>query len=331
MFATVSVYIRIIKADTGKRVSFNYANSIVAVSSINAFTDTCKITVPRKVAYKGKPITDFIRRNDKITVWAGWDPDSNMIFDGYITQVGTGTPIVIECENNAWELKQIKITGRIYDKLNLRSFCNEWMPNYDVQIADIELGEVKINGETNLSAVFDYFIKNYPLRFFFRDGVFYGVLNNALMLRNNAVKTIKYKKGDKGNIASDSLVYTIKEDVKIQIVAKAILKDNTKLEWKEPATLTDCDVRTFLVPGATSLDELKTFALATLETFRIDKMTGDFTALGRPFCRKGDIVHLFDDQATERNNKRFIVEAVEYSVTTGAGFKQKITLGGELV
>ncbi len=64
MFSTLTTYIRIIKSDTGKRVSFSYANSIVAATSINSFTDTCKITVPRKVAYKGKPITDFIRRND---------------------------------------------------------------------------------------------------------------------------------------------------------------------------------------------------------------------------------------------------------------------------
>lgn len=330
MFANVKIYIRIIKADTGKRISFSYCNSFAVSTSVINFTDTAKITVPRKVAFKGKPITDFIRRNDQISIWAGWEPDSNLLFDGYITKVGTGTPIVIECENLAWELKQIKITGRVYEKLNLRDFVNEWMPSYDLQIADIELGEVKINGEASLSSVFEYFMKNYPLRFFFRDNVFYGVLGSSMMLKNDAIRTVKFKKGDKGNIATESLIYTLAEDVKLQIIAKAILKDNTKLEWKEPASADNCDVRTFLVPGAQSIDDLKAYAQAQLLTFKVDNMSGDFTALGRPFVRKGDIAHLYDDQFAEKNDKRFFIEAVDYTLSSTSGLKQRIKLGMQI-
>lgn len=330
MFANVKLYIRIIKADTGKRISFSYCNSFTVSTSVINFTDTAKITVPRKVAFKGKPISDFIRRNDKITIWAGWEPDSNQLFDGYVTNVSAGTPIVIDCENKSWELKKIKITGRVYPKLNLRDFVNEWMSDFDVQIADVELGEVKINGETTLSAVFDYFMRNYPLRFFFRDGVFYGVLGSAMMLKNDVVRTVKFKMGENGNIANDNLIYTLADDINLQIVAKAILKDNTKLEWKEPASADNCDVLTFLVPGAQSLDELKVYAQAQLLTYKVDKMSGDLTALARPFVRKGDIVHLFNDQIVEKNDKRFFAEAVEYSLSTSQGIKQKVKLGTQI-
>ncbi len=330
MFAKVNVHIEIISATTGKKIKFGYANSISVVTSVQNFTDTAKIIVPRKLSHKGISIVELVRRNDKIIVRAGWEPDLFTLFEGYIITVGTGTPLVLECENKAWELKQIKIEGKVYPKLNLRDFISEWMPNYDVSIADIELGEVKINREANLSEVFNYFIKNYPLRFFFRDNVFYGVLGSSMLLKNEAINTVRIKKGENGNIHQDTLVYTLAEDIKLQIVAKAILRDNTKLEWKEPATIENADVRTFLVPGATTLEELHTYALAQLETYKVDKMTGDVTLLGRPHVRKGDFVHIFDDLFPERNDKKFFVEAVDYNVSTSGGFKQKLKLGMQI-
>ncbi len=329
MFATVKVYIKIIRVDTGKEINFNYVNSFTINSSCNTFTDTAKLVIPRKLSYKDVSITELIRRGDMIEIWSGWEhPGINLLFIGYISSVGTGTPLTIECENEAYKLKQIKLPAKHYDKLSLKDFVNEWMPHYQNEIEDIELGEVIINNEVTLSEVFNYFMKNYPLNFFFREGKFYGVMSSTMMSKSGDVKTIKFKKGI--NIVKEDLQYTLAEDIKLQVVAKTILKDNTKLEWKEPADIKDCEVRTFFVPGAKSINDLEIYAKNMLETMKIDKMGGTITACAIPYVRKGDIIHLFDDEFPERNNKKFFVEAVTYSLATSSGLKQNITLGFQI-
>jgi len=347
MFAVVKVHIKIIRADSGKEISFDYVHSFSVTTSTKTLTDTAKLTIPRKLSHKGVSITELIRRGDKIEIWSGWQQNgaklqvvehggvklfgkvgTNLLFKGYIVKVGTGTPLTIECEDEAWELKQTKLPAKHYDKLSLKDFVAEFMPNYLTDIVDIELGEVIIHKEVTLSEVFNYFMKNYPLNFFFRDGIFYGVMTSTMMVKSNVVNTIKFKKGV--NIVKENLQYTLAEDVKLQIVAKTILKDNTKLEWKEPVDLKDCDVRTFLVPGAKTLNDLEVYAKNMLETFKIDKMTGTLTACAIPFVKKGDIIHLFDDEFPERNDKKFFVEAVTYTLTRTSGLKQVITLGFQI-
>ncbi|MGI6290804.1 MAG: hypothetical protein ACOXZH_00025 [Bacteroidales bacterium] len=44
-----------------------------------------------------------------------------------------------------------------------------------------------------------------------------------------------------------------------------------------------------------------------------DTINGDITAFGIPFVRKGDIIHLYDDEVVELNDKRFFAKAVTYS------------------
>ncbi len=58
-------------------------------------------------------------------------------------------------------------------------------------------------------------------------------------------------------------------------------------------------------------------------------MEGTFTTFGEPLVKKGYIVHYFDDEHSERNDKRFVADAVTYSYGLG-GYRQEITLGAEI-
>ena len=316
---------------TAQQLVFRHIDGVTVTASMVNFTDTCKITLPRLYSKNNKDefdITKIFKRNDTVTVELGYDDNFETVFKGYIKTVSTGNPVTLECENEAWMLKQMKIAEpEYYPKLKLKDFVNKHLSGYKVDIVDVDLGEVRINSDVSLSQIFDYFMKNYPFRFFFRDDVFYGVLGSALMLKNDVIKTHKFVFGK--NIISDSLNYTLAEDIKFQIVAKAILKDNTKIECKEPANVEGGEIRTFLVPGATTEANLKEFAKERLQELQIDKMTGDFTAFGLPFVKKGDIVHFFDDKNEERKNKQFLVEAVRYEFGKG-GYRQVITLGMEI-
>ncbi|HQP04413.1 MAG TPA: hypothetical protein PLP11_07400 [Bacteroidales bacterium] len=306
-------------------VRFDAVQQVNIRTSVRSLTDTAEVICPRRLLKNGANITEFIRRGDAIKIYLGYG-NPELVFSGYITKVNTGTPIKIECENEAWVLKQNKLAGKVYPKLNLRSFISEVMPGYNCQIADVDLGEVKINTDVSIAHVLEYFLKNYPVNFFFRDGVFYGVMAGSMMLANDAVNTIYYQMN--WNTISDNLVYTLADDVKVQIVGKAILKDNTKLEYKEPANAEGCDVRTFLYK-CTTMAELQGLVKNQLASFKVDKMTGSLTAFGRPFARKGDVAHILDNEYQERNDRRFYIESVDYSFGR-SGYRQTITLGGEV-
>lgn len=311
-----------IMSQNGKQITYNYVSNVKVSTSLDDFTDTCEITVPRKLEYKGKDISNYVARGDKVEINLGYDNRLETVFKGYVKRVKTGTPILMECENEAWKLKQTNIEPVFYDSLMLDDFINDFMSDYNCQVSDVNLGEVRIEDKTTLGKVFDYFKKNYSLQFYFREGVFYAGLPSSLLAGEQ--KTVKLKYGF--NYVKDQLKYTRAEDVKLQIVAKVILPDNTKLEWKEPQSAQDANVETYFVPGAKSKEDLKVFAREKLSKHKTDKMDGNITAFGEPYIRKGDIVHLLDDNNPERDDKKFIADKVVYEFGQG-GYRQKITLG----
>lgn len=308
-------------------VMFDYVTEMEVVSSTLNFTDTAKVIVPRKLKYKGVSVTEFIKRNYTISIEAGYSDSLETIFKGYVKSVSSGTPIVIECENEVWKLKQIKMPATSYIPFSISKFLAEWMKDYVCKKADLTLPEVKIANDTPLAKVFDYLMTTYPIRFYFRGDVFFGILPNALPLENADIKTIRFKIGH--NTISDSLTYTLAEDVKVQVIAKVVTKENKKLEWKEPKDGEGAEVRTILIANAKTESDLKQAALDWLKTFKVDKMSGDFLAFGEPFVRKGDLVYLFDEDHKEQNDKKFMVDAVTYTFGQG-GYRQKITLGAEI-
>ncbi|MCL2291231.1 MAG: hypothetical protein FWC34_11125 [Bacteroidetes bacterium] len=306
------------------KIKFTYANSIKVTASIRNLTDTATVVLPRKMSMKGKKLNEFVKRGDKISIQVGYlDIDSQNIFNGYITSVSSETPIKIEAENEMWKLKQITVNPTRYDKFKLKDFLSEHAPDVELVMPEnIEFGEVIIQEETTVAKVLDYLKQNYPFNAFF-DGKKMIAIMLTSQLQNS--KEIKFKKGL--NIISDTLKYTLADDVNIQIVAKSILSDNTKLESKKGDT--KGEVRTFYAPEYKTQKELDQYAQKMLDTYKADKMSGDFTAFGIPFVKKGDKALLYDDDNKERNEKKFIADAIVYDYGFG-GYRQVVTLGDEI-
>ena len=307
-----------------KKISFTYVHAVEVSTSIRNLTDTATIKLPRKVTMKGKKLNEFIERGNPITVQIGYrDIDMQTVFSGYITSVSSETPITITAENEMWKLKQTKVEAKRYEKFKLKDFLSEYAPSVELVMPEnIEFGEVIIKEETTVAKVLDYLKQSYPFNAFFEDKKMVAVMLTS-QLQNG--KEIKFKKGL--NIISDTLKYTLADDVNIQIVAKSILPDNTKLESKKGDS--SGEVRTFYAPSLKTQKELDDYAQKMLETYKTDKMSGDFTAFGIPFVKKGDKVHLYDDENTERDNKRFIADAVKYSFGL-SGYRQTVTLGDQI-
>lgn len=89
-----------------KIIKFDYVSQVEVATSMKTITDTAKLTVPRNLKFHDSNLLDYIKRGDKITIDLGYeDSDLQTVFKGYITNVSTGRPITIECEDEAWMLK----------------------------------------------------------------------------------------------------------------------------------------------------------------------------------------------------------------------------------
>lgn len=325
---TLQCEIKIHNIDSGKTVSFNYANSIEVKTSCKNLTDTATVKVPRKMSWMGKPLTDFVRRNDEISISMGYKEHGlETVFKGYVSRVENSTPIVIECENEMRLFKTITVKAEIIPNFNIKSFIRRYAPGVEVVGPDIDFGTVTIQ-EQNLSQALDKLMDSFGwFKGFFRDGKFIAVTDLAAIAGN---KTFTFD--PERNMIKDQLKYTLSEDVKIAVKAVHINRDNTKIEVtvpEEAKSNSDYEQRQFFFPEYDTEQSLREAAEKTQKEFVCDKMEGKIIAFGVPFVRKCDIVRLKDRQRKERDGKRFWVDAVDYSFGT-EGYRQTITLGYQL-
>jgi hypothetical protein len=293
-------------------------------------TDTAKVTVPRKMQWYGKPLTDFINRGDKITIQLGYEGrEIETVFEGYIKTFTHTTPITIECENEMYALKQIKVKAKKYDKFDFKQFMQEYAPNFEMEIPAenvLNFGEVIIKNEMSVASVIEQLKKNNPFNAFFREGVMYALLPQTALNKTDKVKTRVFAT-NKNIIDSKNIKYTLAEDVKIKIKAISMLAGNKKLE--AAAGDENGEIRTLHASWLKTQDELQKYANDQLKKYKDDKAEGSFTAFGIPYVRKADRVKIFDKINADIDGKVFNVEAVKYSFGT-AGYRQTITLGNEL-
>jgi hypothetical protein len=328
-----------IKNKDNKKISFDYVNQIEVKTSCKNLTDTAVVKVPRKIRWRFRPLTDFISRGDTISIAAGYaEYGIETIFKGTITGVENGVPLVIRCENEMYAFKTINVPAEKIAKFDLKAYIEKHARGIQVEIPEnLTFGSMDIRTPMTLAQALDAIMKTYPyVKGFFQDGVFRAVLNT---LPGAGKRDIVFSPAR--NMVSDSLTYTRSEDVRIGIKAVSILRSNQVLEAYAPKEAftadakgaktikSDYEQRQFYCPQCTDLKSVQGYADKMAAEWMTDRMSGSFRALGVPYVRKSDIVRFADDYRPERNGKRFVVDAVDYTFGT-SGYSQNITLGDRL-
>jgi hypothetical protein len=312
--------IKITKKD-GKSYIFDYCNSIEINSSFDTFTDTAKLTLPRKIKFFGKDLfttaNAIFSRGDKIKIELGYLPNPlKTAFDGYITYVGASLPVEIECEDKMFILKQTAIEKYSKVSVTLSDLLKAVLPSdIKYKCLDVTLGSFRLQHIT-VSKLLDILKDDYGFYSYFVD----GVLNVGFPSDATDTK-IGIFEFEKTIIDSDALRYQIKEQMFIKVVAISMNKDNTKTE----VTVGDSDggVRTFHTYNS-SKAALTEFANLKLDTIKYTGYTGSFTTLGEPFMRHGDAAKLVSTKLPERNGK-YQISAIKRTFGMG-GYKQEIEL-----
>ena len=325
---------------------FDFVHEVKIESSWQKFTDTCTITLPRKIrvlaAGAVQELPDLISVGDAVRVRYGYDGALREEFTGYVSALKPGTPFSIECEDAMWQLKR-KTLSKAWRAVSLRELLqfvlDENGLDFPIQeLGSLNLGKYTINRATG-AQVFESLKTQFGLRCFFRAGVL--VAGDPYQAQGKATA---YTYGFTRNIISSDLTYTLAEDVALRFHGISYLKGGKKIEIdeggstktppaKDPAGqavtafskgVPAGELRTITAVGLTEA-ELRAYVQKEAARLRFDGYRGSLTAFGVPAAEHGDVAVLTDPDYPERAGS-YYVDAVTKTFGVG-GSRRVLKLG----
>lgn len=316
-----------ISKSTGLKTVFNFVHSIEIESSYKEFTDTCKIVLPRKITFDKKELfvgeNAIFKRGDKIQVKIGYKPNLELVFDGYIRNVGANVPVMLECEDSMYLLKQYKITypenGNGNEKAKISDLLKYILKdvNFNLLDNDLGLGNIKFTKVTPVRVLEE--LKNtFGLYSYFKDGVLQvGFGNNT-----SSTKEAEFKM-EKVIINSNSLEWQNEADVFVGVTAINIDSKNNKIEAF--AGDIDGDQKTYHFSGLNET-QLKEQANKVVKEFKYTGYKGELETFGEPIMHHGERAKIVSTKLPERNGV-YLIRKVRREYSVDGGNHQFLTLG----
>lgn len=317
---------------------FDFVNNVEIVSTWENITDTCTITVPRKLRMKKDGVvTDAItagsdalwRRNDPVKVYLGYDDDNDLRFDGVLTRVSPKLPLQFACEDKMFLLKQQIISKYSKSSVSLPQMLRDILPinpetgkQYEFEAEDIGLGKFVIE-KCTIVEVFDYLKKTpFGLSSFFQDGKLYvGFAYKISSIQDIATDELEQFEFQRNIIDDSNLDYIRDDDVKlkVRVVNRNAANQITEYEYGD----VNGELRTIQVYNLvrTDIDKIGNEAL---EKYKYEGFRGSFTTFLQPMVRHGQAIELIDPLIPDRSGT-YLVRRVVTTFGMGGG-RQEITL-----
>ncbi len=296
-------------------------NEINIESGWELMTDTCKITVPKKLTWQGKSLatgaSPLLKKGDAVSVKIGYNDRNNDVFKGYLTNIHADLPIVLDCQDAMWKLKAGAFT-KSYRKVTLSQLLKDMLTPLSIPfkvVAEHDLGAFRTKGNPTPAKVLDEIRKDYFTKFFFRDGVFYAGLAYVAELQKE--HTIRFNR----NVVEHDLEYVRKDDVKLKIKCVILNSKNKKEEFEIGDEAGE--VRTIHQYNVSKSEMLK-LCTAEMERLRYDGYRGTITIFGEPHVQHGDIVKLIDDDNPERQGRYLVKKVVK--TFSARGYRQTLDI-----
>lgn len=340
---------------TGVVYEFDFVAEVEIKQTWQDFTDTAKITIPRKLNLEGKSITNGVdslfKRGDSVQIWLGYlptvydptvDPKTYLIkeFEGYVTKVKPQLPIEIECEDPMWLLKQFTMTQSFPELTKLQvvldyisgkykawSLKHGYTRKLTFKAIDTAIGKLDIGD--NAATPIDTFkrLKDHlRLSTFVRDDVVYcGFAWKDFNKVNN------YHFDSDQDIITSDMEYRNRADVPVLIVAKMVYAGTKGRKVGDKASTLRAiagdyggDVLEIPYYGNFTKAQLQKFANDELDKISYDGFYGSLETFGEPSVNYWDRVTLSNGKISDQNGT-YLVKQVDKTFGM-TGFRQKIQL-----
>jgi hypothetical protein len=365
-------------------LGFDFVNTYECSDNWRDLTNKGKLIIPKNLYFRDatgklRPLhgtninvggfssnAPLLLRGDQVTIVAGYKyvnaagqqiTNTSTLFAGYISKVGSKTPIECEIEDNMWLLKQTPVASHTFSKTDSLTTILKYIlqgTQFTVNaLTNTTFGAFTVGNETACQ-VLQRLQKTFGFESYFRgnelrSGVLIYIPGEGL------TQNFFFQQ----NIISDELEYVRKDDITLSAVAHNTITEETgkltktglaktkrvRLEVlvtlkngvKTVRQINHGDVvppnnegerRTLFYPGATTVSQLANLAFAEIEKYYYTGLRGTFTSFGIPFVRQGDIANIQDPILPERNGQ-YMIKEVEYSGGV-EGMRQKIHLDFKL-
>lgn len=280
-------------------------------------TDTCKITLPKRIKWDGVADTP-VRRGDAVKVWLGYDDDLQLAFTGYIRDVGFKTPVVLTCEDEMFKLKQQTTVKKAYKSVSIETLLKDQGLSYKLNVmGEQSLGQYRVTADT-VASLLGHLHEN-GIRSFFRYENGEPVLYCGVLFERGGNPTQVFATGV--NIISDqNLEQQQSENIRLRVKAISLLPNNKKI--KVEVGDADGEHRTLHTYNKTE-SELKAWAEQEIKRLKRNGLKGSFTTFGAKLVDKLTAIGIKIDGV-----KKGVYQVQKNVIKYGTGgFRQEITLG----
>jgi hypothetical protein len=307
-----------------KTFVFPYIHKVTIEKSYDVQTQTAEIVMPRNLnidngtnLYAGNE--PMIMRGDKVKIEAGYYPNLETLFEGYVARVGSDIPTTIKCEDEMFILKQEIADSFTLSNATLQDVLSrsKISTKYEVESINADLGAFRQKQATkawvlqslrNIYGMFSFFIGK---------KLYVGL---ASWGRGKEV-TFLFEK----QIIDHNLNYLRAEDVRIKIDGVLIKKDNSRIN-KTFGDL-DGDLRTVFQYGGSEAN-LDDTCNRFLQQARYTGYHGSFETFLEPRTEAGDHAIIRSYKYPERDGT-YLVKSVKTTFGVNGG-RQNIELERKL-
>ncbi len=309
---------------------FDAFSSVNIKSSWRLFTDTAFIELPKALHfYQGnklkpiKNIRDFIKTGMPVKIELGYDRQLVTEFEGYVARSPQPSlPILIECEDEMWQLKRKEVSVSIKDA-TVRQIIEAAAPGYKINVLDEFYGDFSLL-QTTPAKIFEELRKNAGIYTFFRKGV---LTSGKIYLDETITEVVaNYKYGE--NITDTDLKYVEATDVRTKIYGNSTQPDGTVI--RESIGEEGGDIDRINFPPGLKKDQVKSYLEINYERVKSrGGYDGSLTSFGFPYVVHGQTVRVVDTIYEERDSMH-LVDAVEINASMSAGYRRTLELGKEV-
>jgi hypothetical protein len=302
--------------DRRDEIRINKVSEVEISTGYKQLTDRAEITLPRATRTNEKAnLPAYFRKGDRVLIYLGYDGDMVLEFEGYITRLSAGIPIVMSCEDEMWKIKQVAVNYSA-ENVSLEKLTSDIIPGYDRDVLEgLNLGTVRY-AKTTAAAVLEKIQEDFGLYSYMRGQT---VVIGKYTEPNLPVRRFHLER----NVVSNDLNYRKKEDVLLKISSRSILKNGTVLEYETGEEGGDTLNLTYF--NITVRAELERLTKLDYDRRKRDGFTGSITAFGAPSVRHGQRVELFSFIYPDRNGVYYI-DAVQKTFGPN-GYRQEISIG----
>lgn len=293
--------------------SFDFVNKFVVDSSWKKLTDTAEITLPAKLKFDRGNLRDSVKPGDPVVIKSGYFPNLETIFTGYVVRVKPTTPIVIECEDSMWKLKQVEIKD-VAQNETLKSFLQRNISEIYIDCFDVKLPSYIAN--TTATLLLDNLKRDFGFYSFIRNSEL--VVGKQYDSDNNKEHTCTLHY----DVAEDDLEYRTVDELKFAVKAISNLETGEKIEVELGESGGESRTLNFYNLSKSDLEKI---AQKEISRLYYDGFRGSFTYFGWKLISHGDIVNIKDAISSDKKG-RYYVDSVQYEYGEG-GIRQKVELG----